>query len=78
MAADAAAPADRKSWLALYTLCAGTLMIVLDGSVVTVALPTIGKELDFSQSNLAWLVNAYMIAFGGLLLISGRLGDLLG
>ncbi|MFD8811267.1 MFS transporter [Streptomyces sp. NPDC059627] len=78
MAADTAAPADRKSWLALYTLCAGTLMIVLDGSVVTVALPTIGKELDFSQSNLAWLVNAYMIAFGGLLLISGRLGDLLG
>ncbi|MER7684509.1 MFS transporter [Streptomyces sp. NPDC097610] len=78
MAADPAAPADRKSWLALYTLCAGTLMIVLDGSVVTVALPTIGKELDFSQSSLAWLVNAYMIAFGGLLLISGRLGDLLG
>ncbi|MFC1437366.1 MFS transporter [Streptacidiphilus sp. N1-10] len=78
MAVDTAAPADRRSWLALYTLCAGTLMIVLDGSVVTVALPTIGRDLDFSQSNLAWLVNAYMIAFGGLLLISGRLGDLLG
>ncbi|MFF4754502.1 MFS transporter [Streptomyces sp. NPDC002514] len=78
MAADTAAPVERKRWLALYTLCAGTLMIVLDGSVVTVALPTIGKELDFSQSNLAWLVNAYMIAFGGLLLLSGRLGDLIG
>ncbi|MGO4418778.1 MFS transporter, partial [Streptomyces sp. MCAF7] len=78
MAADTAAPVERKRWLALYTLCAGTLMIVLDGSVVTVALPTIGRELHFSQSNLAWLVNAYMIAFGGLLLLSGRLGDLLG
>ncbi|MGW3571616.1 MFS transporter [Streptomyces sp. NPDC000941] len=78
MAADTAAQAERKRWLSLYTLCAGTLMIVLDGSVVTVALPTIGRELHFSQSNLAWLVNAYMIAFGGLLLLSGRLGDLLG
>ncbi|MEU5645444.1 MFS transporter [Streptomyces milbemycinicus] len=78
MAADTAASVERKRWPALYTLCAGTLMIVLDGSVVTVALPTIGRELHFSQSNLAWLVNAYMIAFGGLLLLSGRLGDLLG
>ncbi|WP_019074882.1 MFS transporter [Streptomyces hokutonensis] len=78
MAADTAARTERKRWLALYTLCAGTLMIVLDGSVVTVALPTIGRELDFTQSNLAWLVNAYMIAFGGLLLLSGRLGDLIG
>jgi EmrB/QacA subfamily drug resistance transporter len=63
---------------ALYVLCAGTLMIVLDGSVVTVALPTIGTDLHFSQTSLAWLVNAYMIAFGGLLLLSGRLGDLIG
>ncbi|MGW7270641.1 MFS transporter [Streptomyces sp. NPDC054864] len=78
MAADTAAPTERKRWLALYTLCAGTLIIILDGSVVTVALPTIGRELDFTRSNLAWLVNAYMIAFGGLLLLSGRLGDLLG
>ncbi|MFI1680582.1 MFS transporter [Streptomyces sp. NPDC020607] len=78
MAVDTAAPTERKRWLALYTLCAGTLIIVLDGSVVTVALPTIGRELDFTQSNLAWLVNAYMIAFGGLLLLSDRLGDLLG
>ncbi|MFI6088364.1 MFS transporter [Streptomyces sp. NPDC051218] len=78
MAADTAAPTERKRRLALYTLCAGTLIIILDGSVVTVALPTIGRELDFTRSNLAWLVNAYMIAFGGLLLLSGRLGDLLG
>ncbi|MEV1174110.1 MFS transporter, partial [Nonomuraea sp. NPDC049784] len=68
----------RTRWWALYVLCAGTLMIVLDGSVVTVALPTIGKGLHFSQAGLAWLVNAYMIAFGGLLLLSGRLGDLIG
>ncbi|GAB3966291.1 MFS transporter [Actinoallomurus acanthiterrae] len=68
----------RMRWWALYVLCAGTLMIVLDGSVVTVALPTIGKGLHFSQTGLAWLVNAYMIAFGGLLLLSGRLGDLIG
>src|SRR3954468_8629997 len=78
MAADPVARVKRKRWLALYTLCAGTLMIVLDGSVVTVALPTIGKGLHFSQTGLAWLVNAYMIAFGGLLLLSGRLGDLIG
>ena len=71
-------PTERRRWPALYTLCAGALIIVLDGSVVTVALPTIGRELDFTRSDLAWLVNAYMIAFGGLLLLSGRLGDLLG
>jgi EmrB/QacA subfamily drug resistance transporter len=65
-------------WLALYVLCAGVLMIVLDATVVNVALPTIKDDLDFSQSDLAWIVNAYLIAFGGLLLLAGRLGDLLG
>src|SRR4029077_20204550 len=69
---------DRTRWLALYVLCAGMLMIVLDATIVNVALPSIQDSLDFSQSNLAWVVNAYMIPFGGLLLLAGRMGDLLG
>jgi len=69
---------DRSRWLALYVLCAGALMIVLDATIVNVALPSIQDDLDFSQSNLAWVVNAYLIPFGGLLLFSGRLGDLIG
>ncbi len=69
---------DRKRWLALYVLCGGMLMIVLDATIVNVALPTIQDDLGFSQNNLAWVVNAYLIAFGGLLLLSGRLGDLIG
>src|SRR6187455_1178377 len=69
---------DRSRWLALYVLCVGMLMIVLDGTVVNVALPTIQEDLGFSQSSLAWVVNAYLIAFGGLLLLAGRLGDLVG
>jgi len=68
----------RERQYALLVLCAGTLMIILDGSVVNVALPSIKSGLDFSQANLAWVVNAYLIAFGGLLLLSGRLGDLFG
>jgi EmrB/QacA subfamily drug resistance transporter len=72
------AKADSNRWLALYVLCAGMLMIVLDGTIVNVALPSIQDDLGFSQSNLAWVVNAYMIPFGGLLLLAGRLGDLLG
>jgi EmrB/QacA subfamily drug resistance transporter len=68
---------DRSRWIALYVLCLGMLMIVLDGTVVTVALPTIQHELDFTQSGLAWVLNAYLIAFGGLLLLAGRLGDLI-
>src|ERR1700685_2268044 len=63
-------------WLALIVLCAGTLMIILDGTIVTVALPSIQRDLGFSQTGLAWVVNAYLIAFGGLLLVAGRLGDL--
>ncbi|MBS1882218.1 MAG: MFS transporter, partial [Actinobacteria bacterium] len=70
-------PHDNR-WIALYVLCAGMLMIVLDGTIVNVALPTIQQDLHFSQSNLAWVVNAYLIPFGGLLLLAGRLGDLLG
>jgi len=69
---------DRRRWLALYVLCAGMLMIVLDITIVNVALPSIQDDLGFSQSNLAWVVNAYLIPFGGLLLLAGRLGDLLG
>jgi MFS family permease len=65
-------------WLALAVLCAGTLMIVLDATIVNVALPAIQRDFGFSQSSLAWVVNAYLIAFGGVLLLAGRLGDLLG
>ncbi len=68
---------DRR-WISLIVLCVGMLMIVLDGTVVNVALPSIQNDLGFSQSNLAWVVNAYLIAFGGLLLLAGRLGDLIG
>jgi len=69
---------DRTRWLALYVLCAGMLMIVLDATIVNVALPSIQDDLGFSQNNLAWVINAYMIPFGGLLLLAGRMGDLLG
>src|SRR5687768_36657 len=69
---------DRTRWIALYVLCGGMLMIVLDATIVNVALPSIQDDLGFSQSNLAWVVNAYLIAFGGLLLLAGRLGDLIG
>src|SRR5467141_5073175 len=69
--------ADNR-WIALYVLCTGVLMIVLDVTVVNVALPSIQSDLGFSQAGLAWVVNAYLIAYGGLLLLSGRLGDLLG
>ena len=70
--------ADRSRWLAVYVLCTGMLMIVLDVTVVNVALPSMQDDLGFSQSGLAWIVNAYLIAFGGLLLLAGRLGDLIG
>ncbi|MFJ2864843.1 MFS transporter [Kitasatospora sp. NPDC087314] len=71
------APARSRA-LALVVLCAGMLMIVLDGSIVTVALPAIQQDLGFSPAGLTWTVNAYLIAFGGLLLLAGRLGDLIG
>jgi EmrB/QacA subfamily drug resistance transporter len=69
---------DRTRWLALYVLCVGMLMIVLDATIVNVALPSIQDDLGFSQNDLAWVVNAYLIAFGGLLLLAGRIGDLIG
>ncbi|MCG8926250.1 DHA2 family efflux MFS transporter permease subunit [Lentzea sp. CC55] len=65
-------------WLALVVLCAGMLMIVLDQTIVNVALPAIEEDLKFGQAGLAWVVNAYLIAYGGLLLLAGRLGDLIG
>src|SRR5919199_4915992 len=68
---------EKNRWIALVILCTGFLMIVLDATVVNVALPSIQDDLGFSQSSLAWVVNAYLIAFGGLLLLSGRLGDLI-
>jgi EmrB/QacA subfamily drug resistance transporter len=68
---------ERNRWIALYVLCVGMLMIVLDATVVNVALPAIQDDLGFSHSGLAWVVNAYLIAFGGLLLLAGRLGDLI-
>jgi EmrB/QacA subfamily drug resistance transporter len=74
----AAQMTDRNRWIALYVLCVGMLMIVLDATVVNVALPSIQTDLHFTQSSLAWVVNAYLIAFGGLLLLAGRLGDLAG
>jgi EmrB/QacA subfamily drug resistance transporter len=69
---------DRSRWIALVVLCVGMLMIVLDQTIVNVALPSIKDDLGFSQSTLAWVVNAYLITFGGLLLLAGRLGDLIG
>src|SRR5438477_3009633 len=65
-------------WLSLVILCTGFLLIVVDMTIVNVALPSIQSDLGFSQSGLAWVINAYLIAFGGLLLLAGRLGDLFG
>ena len=68
----------RKRWIALYVLCLGDLMIVLDSTIVNVALPSIRDDLGFSETSLAWVVNAYLLTFGGFLLLGGRLGDLYG
>src|SRR4029453_1093619 len=80
MAVEASAPArvHGRRWLALLILCLGDLMIVLDVTIVGVALPSIRSDLGFSEESLAWVVNAYLITFGGFLLLGGRLGDLLG
>src|SRR5215471_13589288 len=67
-----------RRWLALGTVCLASLMIVLDATIVNVALPAIQQDLGFSQANLAWVVNAYLLTFGGLMLLSGRLADLFG
>src|SRR5689334_24141628 len=68
----------RTRWLALLVLCLGDLMIVLDSTIVNVALPSMRDDLGFSQTSLAWVVNAYLLTFGGFLLLGGRLGDLFG
>jgi EmrB/QacA subfamily drug resistance transporter len=75
-ASDANRAANR--WAALYVLCLGSLMIVLDATIVNVALPSIREDLGFSETSLAWVVNAYLLTYGGLLLLGGRLGDLFG
>src|SRR3954465_3008889 len=77
-AATTQTPQTDGRWTALLVLCAGFMMIILDSTIVNVALPSIQEDLGFSQSTLAWGVNGYLIAFGGLLLLSGRLGDLIG
>src|SRR5438105_8720683 len=68
----------QKRWSAFIILCLGTLMIVLDSTIVNVALPSIRTDLRFSEASLAWVVNAYLLTFGGFLLLGGRLGDLFG
>src|ERR1043166_1518279 len=72
------AVAIRRRWIALALLCVAQFVVVLDASIVNVALPTIGRELHFSESNLPWVVNAYVLTFGGFLLLGGRAADLLG
>src|SRR5258705_9982383 len=69
---------DRTRWVALYVLTLGSLMIVLDVTIVNVALPSIREDLGFSETSLAWVVNAYLLTYGGFLLLGGRLGDLFG
>src|SRR3989442_3993971 len=79
--ADDLAPSAERScgrWFALIVLCLGALMIVLDTTIVNVALPSIREALGFSETSLAWVVNAYILTFGGFLLLGGRLGDLFG
>src|SRR5579859_7842970 len=76
--AAVAAPSGRARWVALAVVCAGSLMNVLDTTIVGVALPAIRRDLGFSQGSLAWVVNAYLLGFGGFLLLGGRLGDLYG
>src|SRR3954464_14011188 len=68
----------RRKWWALIVLCTGVLMMVLDTTIVNVALPSIREDLRFTETTLVWVVNAYMLTFGGFLLLGGRLGDLYG
>src|SRR5690349_13506984 len=68
----------RRRWWALMVLCLGVLMIVLDTTIVNVALPSIRADLGYSETSLVWVVNAYLLTFGGFLLLGGRLGDLYG
>src|SRR3954470_8517298 len=77
-AADLTNPADRRRWYALALLAVAQFVVVLDASLVNVALPSMGSDLQFSQENLAWVLNAYVLTFGGFLLLGGRFADLLG
>src|SRR4029077_12853554 len=70
--------AQERRWIALILLCVAQFVVVLDASIVNVALPTIGDALNFTESNLPWVVNAYVLTFGGFLLLGGRMADLLG
>src|ERR1700688_3055353 len=76
--ADSQRKRERRRWLALAVLCLGQLMMVLDSTIVNVALPSIQHDLHFSQSSLTWVINGYLVTFGGFLLLAGRLGDLVG
>src|SRR2546428_6335792 len=73
-----AAQDGRRRWLALVVVCFGQLMIVLDSTIVNVALPYMQRDLGFTQAGLTWVVNGYLIAYGSFLLVAGRLGDLVG
>jgi EmrB/QacA subfamily drug resistance transporter len=77
-AAEIATRSERRRWIALAVLCLGQLMMVLDSTIVNVALPSIQHDLGFTQSNLTWVLDGYLITFGGFLLLAGRLGDLVG
>ena len=76
--ADGERRRERRRWIALGVLCLGQLMMVLDATIVNVALPSIQRDLHFTQSNLTWVINGYLVAFGGFLLLAGRVGDLIG
>src|SRR4051794_39558168 len=76
--AAAPPPVSSRRWMALFVVCLAQLMIVLDVTIVNVALPSIQRDLHFSEANLTWVVNAFLISFGSLLLLAGRLGDLAG
>src|ERR1700729_4516241 len=69
---------ERRRWLALAVLCLGQLMMVLDATIVNVAPPSIQHDLHFTQANLTWVIDGYLITFGGFLLLAGRFGDLIG
>src|SRR3954464_2284635 len=70
--------ASRRKWMALVVVCLAQLMMVVDMTIVNVALPVVQRDLRFTQADLTWVVNAYLIAFGSLMLMAGRLGDLVG
>ena len=73
-----ASSSERRRWIGLFVVCLAQLMIVLDTTIVNVALPAIQRDLHFSQGELTWVVNAFLVTFGSLLLLAGRLGDLIG